>query len=124
MTAPVQANPNAVVFTTVNSATGNSAAPYCDADGNIQSRVNESGTYTNFTGTNTITKASGTTYLALLGIFVATSSSGTIAISDGATVVVAAFNVIAGTFYPLPFLLSTSCVITVTGTLNATASTR
>ena len=78
--------------------------------------VTEAGSATAFTATTTITQPG----LKLLGIFVSTSA-GTLAVSDGATSKVAVFSPTAATFYPLPFEVTTSLVLTVTGTLAATA---
>lgn len=82
--------------------------------------VTEAGSYKKFTTTQTINPSGAA--VKLLGIFVATTSGGTIALSDGSTAVVSAFTPLAATFYPLPFEFSTSLVITVSGTLDATAS--
>lgn len=82
--------------------------------------VTEAGTPLKFTSTTTINPTGAA--VKLLGIFVATTSGGTIALSNGSTAVVSAFTPLAGTFYPLPFEFSSSCVITVVGTLDATAS--
>lgn len=78
--------------------------------------VAEVGSATAFTASTTITQPG----LKLLGIFVSSTTSGTIAISDGATSKVAVFSPAAATFYRLPFEVGTSLVITVTGTLAAT----
>ena len=82
--------------------------------------VTESGSYKNFTAS--VTLAPTNSHIRLLGIFVATTSGGTIQLLDGANNVVSAFTPLAGKFYPLPFEFMTSLVITVTGTLDATAS--
>lgn len=79
--------------------------------------VTEAGSATAFTATTTIAQPG----LKLLGVFCSTTSSGTLAISDGATNKVVAFAPTAATFYPLPIEVSTSLVLTVTGTLAATA---
>ena len=79
--------------------------------------VTEAGSATAFTATTTIAQSG----IKLLGIFVSSATGATIALSDGATSKVAAFSPISGTFYPLPFECGTSLVITVTGTLAATA---
>jgi hypothetical protein len=78
--------------------------------------VTEAGNALAFTATNTIAGRN-----KLLGIFVSTTSGGTIAVSDGATNRIAVFTPLAATFYPLPFEAGTSIVLTVTGTLAATA---
>lgn len=82
--------------------------------------VTEAGTPKNFTSTTTINPSGAN--VKLLGIFVASTSGGTIKLSDGTTTVVNTFTPLAATFYPLPFEFATSLVITVTGTLDATAS--
>lgn len=79
--------------------------------------VTEAGSATAFTANTTITQPG----LKLLGIFVSSTSAGTLAVSDGATSKVAVFSPTAATFYPLPFEVTTSLVLTVTGTLAATA---
>lgn len=85
----------------------------------MANQVIEAVNYKNFTGTTTITSTAST--VKLLGVFVASTTAGTLAISDGATTVVAAFSPSPATFYPIPAECNTSLVLTVTGTLNATA---
>lgn len=62
----------------------------------------------------------------LAGIFVASSSSGTIKLWDNTagsgTVLVNTFSAIAGTWYPLPFRFLTGLFITVGGTIDYTIS--
>lgn len=82
--------------------------------------VTEAGSYKNFTATTTLNPSGS--QIKLLGIFVASTSGGTLKISDGTTTVVNTFTPLAATFYPLPFEFDASLVITVTGTLDATAS--
>lgn len=82
--------------------------------------VTESQTYKNFTATTTIVPPTGFRGARLLGIFVASSSSGTIKVQDGASTVVNTFFVNAGTFYPIPAECSGTVTITVAGTLDAT----
>lgn len=83
----------------------------------MASPVTESQSYKNFTSTTTLSVAN----IKLLGIFVASTSGGTLKISDGTTTVVNTFTPAAATFYPLPAICGTSLVITVGGTLDATA---
>lgn len=79
--------------------------------------VTEAGGYKRFTATTTIATPSA----KLLGIFVASASGATITVSDGATTAIGSFAPVGGTFYPMPFEVSTSIVITITGTIDATA---
>lgn len=62
----------------------------------------------------------------LLGIFVASSSSGTVKIWDNTsaatTVLVNTFTAIAGTWYPLPFHFINGLYIDITGTIDLTVS--
>ena len=70
----------------------------------------------NITATTTV--YTGT--VGLFGIFVASTSGGTLKVSDGATTMVNTFTPAAATFYSLPGRFGTSLVVTVTGTLDAT----
>lgn len=70
----------------------------------------------NFTATTTALK-SGT----LLGIMVASSSSGTVKVADGDGTIVNTMSVAAATFYRIPCKFKGGLTITVTGTLDATA---
>ena len=79
--------------------------------------VTESCFYKNFTSTTTISVAN----IKLLGVFCASTSAGTLKISDGANTVVNTFSPSAATFYPIPAELQTSLVLTVSGTLDCTA---
>ena len=73
--------------------------------------VSEAQNYTNLTATTTVSSATG----ALLGIFCASASATpTIKVQDGSTTIV-------NTFYPMPARFSTSLVITISGTVDATA---
>lgn len=62
----------------------------------------------------------------VVGIFVASSSSGTIKLWDNTsaatTVLVNTFSAVAGQWYPLPFPFSTGLFITVAGTIDYTIS--
>jgi hypothetical protein len=70
----------------------------------------------NITATTTVYTGTG----GLTGIFVASTSAGTLKVSDGATTMVNTFSPAAATYYSLPGRFGTSLVITVTGTLDAT----
>jgi len=70
----------------------------------------------NITATTTVYTGTG----GLFGIFVASTSGGTLKVSDGATTMVNTFTPAAATFYSLPGRFGTSLVVTVTGTLDAT----
>lgn len=78
--------------------------------------VSESQNYKNITSTTTVWTGTG----GILGIFVASSSGGTLKVSDGAATMVNTFSPNVATFYPLPGRFNTSLVVTVTGTLDAT----
>lgn len=62
----------------------------------------------------------------LSGIFVASSSSGTLKVWDNTagsgTVLVNTFSVTAGTWYPLPFAFGKGCYVTLGGTADFTVS--
>ena len=70
----------------------------------------------NITATTTVYTGTG----GLFGIFVASTSGGTLKVSDDATTMVNTFTPAAATFYLLPGRFGTSLVVTVTGTLDAT----
>ena len=70
----------------------------------------------NITATTTVYTGTG----GLFGIFVASTSGGTLKVSDDATTMVNTFTPAAATFYSLPGRFGTSPVVTVTGTLDAT----
>lgn len=78
--------------------------------------VTESQNYRNLTSTTTVYTGSG----GLLGIFVASTSGGTLRVTDGANTMVNTFTPVAATFYALPGRFNTSLVVTVTGTLDCT----
>lgn len=78
-------------------------------------QVVESAKYHNFTASVTLPGAGRIT-----GIFVASSTSGTLKVQDGSVTVVNTFTASAGQFYLMPAELKTSCVITVGGTIDAT----
>lgn len=66
--------------------------------------------------------------IKLLGIFVsAASATPTIKVWDATSafgnVAVDTFTPVAGTFYPMPFVLPNGCFITISGTVSCTVST-
>jgi len=80
--------------------------------------VSEAQNYINLTATTTVSSNTG----ALLGIFCSSASATpTIQVQDGSTTIVSAFTPVGGTFYPIPARFSTSLVITISGTVDATA---
>ena len=65
--------------------------------------------------------------VAILGIFVSSATTGTIAIYDSnaastATPIVSIFTVVPGTYYPLPFSVGQGIYIVIGGTVSATVS--
>ena len=62
----------------------------------------------------------------LSGIFVASSTAGTVKVWDNTagsgTVLVNTFSGIAGTWYPLPFAFGKGCYVTLGGTIDCTVS--
>lgn len=82
--------------------------------------VTESQSYKNFTATTTIVPPTNYSGARLLGIFVASTSSGTIKVQDGSTTVVNTFTPTNATFYPIPAECRGTVTITVGGTLDAT----
>jgi hypothetical protein len=78
--------------------------------------VFEGDKYQNFTATATVRASAGN----LLGILVASSSSGTVKVVAGSNTIVNTMSVTAGQFYPMPCKFVGALVITVTGTLDAT----
>jgi len=78
--------------------------------------VTESQNYKNITSTTTVYTGTG----GMLGIFVASTTGGTLAVADGVNTMIGTFTPVAGTFYPLPARFNTSLTLTVRGTLNAT----
>ena len=70
----------------------------------------------NITATTTVYTGTG----GLFGIFVASTSGGTLKVSDGATTMVNTFTPAAATFYQLPGRFSTSLVVTISGTVDCT----
>lgn len=59
--------------------------------------------------------------VTLIGIFVASSSSGTLALADDDGTIVATFSAAAATFYRIPFACRGTLTITTGGTINYTA---
>ena len=80
-------------------------------------RVYEGAKRKNFTATTTI----GTRGGQLLGILVASSSSGTVKLADPKGNICNTMSVSAAAWYPMPCEWSGELTITVTGTLDATA---
>lgn len=78
--------------------------------------VTESQNYKNITSTTTVYTGTG----GMLGIFVASTTGGTLSVTDGVSTMIGTFTPVAGTFYPLPGRFNTSLTVTVGGTLNAT----
>lgn len=80
--------------------------------------VVESGSYKNITSTTTVRTGPG----QLIGIFVASASSTpTIKVQDGSTIIVNTFTPVGANFYPIPASFGTSLVITISGTVDCTA---
>jgi hypothetical protein len=69
----------------------------------------------NITATNTALKAG-----SLLGILVASSSSGTLKVADGDGTICNTMSVAGGTFYRMPCRFRGTLTVTVGGTLDAT----
>jgi hypothetical protein len=82
----------------------------------MSQEVFEGDKYLNFTAT----VAAGPTSGNLLGILVASSSSGTIKLATASRTIVNTMSVTAGQFYPVPCRYHGALVITVGGTLDAT----
>lgn len=78
------------------------------------------GEYTNLSADTLVKTGEG----HIVGIFVASSSSGTIRVWDNTsaatTVLVNTFSAVAGTWYPLPFRFKTGCYVDVGGTIDCT----
>ena len=70
----------------------------------------------NITATTTVYTGTG----GLFGIFVTSTTAGTIKVSDGATTMVNTFTPLGATFYQLPGRFNTSLVVTITGTVDCT----
>ncbi len=82
--------------------------------------VSVGGSYKNVTSSVSVKAIDGCLY----GIFVASSSSGTIKLWDNTsaatTVLVNTFSAIGATWYPIPVRFSTGLFITVGGTIDCT----
>jgi hypothetical protein len=78
--------------------------------------VSESQFYKNLTATTTVYTGNG----GVLGVFVASTTSGTLKFSDGANTIVNTFSPSAATFYPIPAQFGTSLIVTVGGTIDCT----
>lgn len=78
--------------------------------------------YINLSASGQVKASAGT----LVGVFVASSSSGTIKLWDNTsaatTVLVNTFSASAATWYPLPFKFGTGCYATLGGTIDCTFS--
>jgi hypothetical protein len=84
------------------------------------SRVVESGSYKNMSASALVVTGPGT----IMGIFCASSSSGTCKVWDNTsgatTVLVNTFNLLGGQFYPMGFDFHTGLYITIDGTADIT----
>lgn len=78
--------------------------------------------YSNLSSSALVKTGSGT----LVGVFVSSSSSGTIKVWDNTsaatTILVNTFSATAATWYPLPFKFNTGCYATLGGTIDCTFS--
>jgi hypothetical protein len=81
--------------------------------------ISDAGLFRNFTATTTL--AAGTGDLRLIGILVSSSTGGTLALTGGGVALTGTIAGVAGTFYKIPALSGGDIVITVGGTINATA---
>lgn len=68
----------------------------------------------------TATVASGPTSARLIGVLVASATTGTIKLATASRTIVNTMSVTAGTFYRIPCKFQGTLVITVTGTVDAT----
>lgn len=87
--------------------------------------VSEAGNATNLSASAQILAGKG----YLLGIFVASaSSSPTIKVWDSLSatggILANTFTPVAGTFYPMPFIVGTGIYVTISGTVDCTVSYR
>ena len=82
--------------------------------------VTEAGNYTNLSASAQVRAGPG----ALLGVFVASSSSGTIKLWDSLTaanaIIINTTSVTGGTFYPIPVVFGTGLYCTIAGTADIT----
>lgn len=78
--------------------------------------------YVNLTASALVKTGEGT----VVGIFVASSSGGTVklwdALSAATPVLVNTFSVLGGTWYPVPFHFATGLYVTIAGTVDCTVS--
>lgn len=82
--------------------------------------VYEGGSKTNMTSTTTVTPLSGNN-VNLVGVFVSqASATPTVKVADTAGTIANTFTPIAGTFYPLPCVLSGAWTVTISGTVDLT----
>lgn len=80
----------------------------------------ETGSYKNLSGAATTTIRTGSG--KLLGVFVASTTSGTLKFLDGVGTIVNTFTPAAATWYPLPFDFGTSLIVTSANTIDFTVS--
>lgn len=89
---------------------------------NLPSPVMGGTKYFNLSADQLVKTGEGT----IVGIFVASSSSGTIKLWDNTsaatTVLVNTFSAIGGTWYPLPFRFTTGLYVDISGTIDLTVS--
>jgi hypothetical protein len=78
----------------------------------------DAGRFRNFTASTTL--VAGTGKLKLTGIFVASSTAGTLALTANGVAMVGTFTGVAGTFYKIPAESGGDVVITVGGVIDAT----
>jgi hypothetical protein len=78
--------------------------------------VTETGCYENITSTTTIYTGAA----QLLGILCATTTSGTVIVTDGSAAVTGTITLTAGQWYPIPASCVTSIVVTIANTANVT----
>lgn len=77
--------------------------------------IESAGSRLNLTATQTI-KGAG----RVLGVFVASSTAGTLKFADAAGTIVNTFSATAATYYKLPFSFAGDLTITVGGTIDCT----
>ena len=83
-------------------------------------QIQQSGTPVNLSSSGTVSKVAGT----LLGIYVASTTSGTVVVGDGAT---SAATAKTGTitpaigYHPMNMYLPNGCYLTLANTINVTA---
>jgi len=89
----------------------------------MSNAVIETAQYTRVTGSIAVRSAS----TKVLGIFVASSTSGTIKVWDSPSasgdVFINTFSVLPGSFYPMPGALAKGCFVEIGGTVDCTVFT-